>query len=83
MDGLHQQDLDNYIAEFPYSNIAQLAETGTKYENYFLPPPTDSWPALATQITGGGPQTHGIIYGPAPPTLMISMALPAHIMANP
>ncbi|CAL8462758.1 g2291 [Coccomyxa elongata] len=62
VDGLHVQDLDNYIAEFPYSNIAALANTGTKYENYFLPPPTDSWPALATQITGGGPQTHGIIY---------------------
>lgn len=64
---MHPQDLDNYIAEFPYSNIAALANSGTKYDNYFLPPPTDSWPGLATQIIGGGPQTHGIIYGESTP----------------
>ena len=52
MDGLHQIDVDNYIAEFPYSSIAQLAATGVKYTNDFLPPPSDSFPAVATFVTG-------------------------------
>lgn len=58
-----QIDLDNYIAEFPSSNIAGLQTTGVKYENLFLPPPADSWPALASQITGASPAQHGIFYG--------------------
>lgn len=66
MDGLHAVDLDNYVAEFPNSAIAGLLTTGVKYNQYYLPPPTDSWPALATQITGAGPEQHGIIYGATP-----------------
>ena len=52
VDGLHQIDVDNYIAQFPYSSIAQLAATGVKYTNDFLPPPSDSFPAVATFVTG-------------------------------
>ena len=63
VDGLHQEDLANYVAEFPNSNIAALASTGVTYNNLFLPAPSDSWPALAHHVTGAGPAQHGIIYG--------------------
>lgn len=32
MDGLHQEDLANYVLEFPNSNIAALANTGVTYQ---------------------------------------------------
>ncbi len=63
VDGLHAIDLDNYIAEFPNSAIAALAASGVKYDKMYLPPPSDSWPALAHHITGAGSEQHGIIYG--------------------
>ena len=63
VDGMHQEDIANYVVEFPNSNIAELANTGVTYNNMFLPAPSDSWPALAHQVTGSGPGQHGIMYG--------------------
>ena len=58
-----QIDLDNYLVEFPESNIAKLAQTGVKYEDFQLPGPTDSFPAIATHVTGSTCAQHGIFYG--------------------
>ena len=58
-----QIDLANFLVEFPESNIAKLAETGVLYEDFQLPGPTDSFPAIATHVTGSTCAQHGIFYG--------------------
>jgi hypothetical protein len=62
VDGLHQPDLTWWIHAHPYGNIARLVRGGVEYDNASTPIPSDSFPGLVAQITGGNPATTGIYY---------------------
>jgi hypothetical protein len=62
VDGLHQSDLSWWIHDHPYGSIARLVRGGTEYEHASTPIPSDSFPGLVGQITGGNPATTGIYY---------------------
>jgi Type I phosphodiesterase / nucleotide pyrophosphatase len=62
VDGLHQSDLTWWIHAHPYGNIARLVRGGVEYDNASTPIPSDSFPGLVAQITGGNPATTGIYY---------------------
>jgi len=62
VDGLHQSDLAWYIQTHPTSNLAQLAANGVDYSNASTPFPSDSFPCMVAQVTGGNPSSTGIYY---------------------
>jgi hypothetical protein len=62
VDGLHQSDLAWYAARHPDSALARLAGNGTEYTHAQTPVPSDSFPGMVGQLTGGGPGTTGIYY---------------------
>ncbi len=62
VDGMHAVDLQNYIAAHPNSTLASLAGSGVTYPNASTTRPSDSFPGLVAQITGGTPKSTGIYY---------------------
>ncbi|QPC93548.1 alkaline phosphatase family protein [Mesorhizobium sp. INR15] len=62
VDGLHALDLANYVAANPASSLAALAHSGIFYPNAFTGTPSDSFPGLVAQVTGGTPMSTGVFY---------------------
>ena len=62
VDGFHALDLTNYVAAHPGSTLAQLSEHGITYTNNSTSQPSDSFPGLASLVTGGSPTTTGLWY---------------------
>src|ERR1700679_2758791 len=62
VDGLHQSDLDWYVANYPNSTLAQLADGGREYTNDHTSDPSDSDPGGTALVTGGDPKVTGISY---------------------
>ncbi|MHA6758179.1 alkaline phosphatase family protein [Streptacidiphilus sp. PAMC 29251] len=62
MDGLHQSDLAWYLAKHPASALATLVHGGVDYTHAKTTTPSDSFPGMVAQATGGGPGTTGIYY---------------------
>ncbi|MBV8398943.1 MAG: alkaline phosphatase family protein [Acetobacteraceae bacterium] len=62
VDGMHAVDLANWIQHNPNSNFAKLAATGIIYPNAFTTAPSDSYPGMIAQATGGSPKTAGLFY---------------------
>lgn len=62
VDGLHQKDLDWYVGAHPQSAMATLVNHGTSYTHAQTPVPSDSFPGMVGQFTGGNPGTTGIYY---------------------
>ena len=62
VDGLHQSDLEWYVAHHPGSELAKLAGGGAEYARANTPIPSDSFPGMVAQVTGGNPRTTGIYY---------------------
>ena len=62
VDGMHQADLTTYIGQHPDSTLAGLVRGGTEYTHASTPVPSDSFPGMAAQVTGGDPRTTGIYY---------------------
>lgn len=62
VDGMHQQDLDWYVSTHPSSAIAALVKSGTTYTHAQTPVPSDSFPGMVGQVTGGNPGTTGVYY---------------------
>jgi len=62
VDGLHQTDLAWYVAHHPGSALAGLAGRGVEFTNARTPVPSDSFPGLIAQVTGGNPSSTGIYY---------------------
>ena len=62
VDGLHQQDLSWYVRHYPASTLASLVRHGVDYANAATPIPSDSFPGLVGQVTGGDPGVTGIYY---------------------
>jgi len=69
IDGMHSVDFANCAkgvsnsGNQPYCpNLAALASTGVSYLQAFTPRPSDSFPGLTAQITGGTPRSAGMFY---------------------
>ncbi|HJP73864.1 MAG TPA: alkaline phosphatase family protein [Pseudonocardiaceae bacterium] len=62
VDGLHQQDLAWYVHEHPNSTMAGLVGGGVEYPNASTPIPSDSFPGMVGQVTGGDPGVTGVYY---------------------
>src|ERR1017187_5357620 len=62
VDGMHQSDLDWYVANHPNSELAKLAEGGQEYTNDHTANPSDSDPAGTALMTGADPKLTGIYY---------------------
>jgi len=62
VDGLHAVDLSNYVQGHPQSTLAALSAHGVTYTNNSTSSPSDSFPGLASLVTGGSPNTAGLWY---------------------
>ena len=62
VDGLHQADLAWYISNHPGSALAALVTNGRQFTNAHAPVPSDSFPGLMAQVTGGHPRSTGVYY---------------------
>ena len=62
VDGLHQSDLAFYVQHHPGSALAKLVGRGVEFTHAQAPVPTDSFPGLIAQATGGNPSSTGIYY---------------------
>jgi Type I phosphodiesterase / nucleotide pyrophosphatase len=62
VDGMHQSDLAWYVETHPGSTLAMLMARGVDYSNASTPFPSDSFPGMVGQVTGGNPATTGIYY---------------------
>ena len=62
VDGLHQSDLAWYVAHHPGSALAKLAGEGVEFTHAQTPVPSDSFPGMVAQATGGNPSSTGIYY---------------------
>lgn len=62
VDGLHQSDLAWYVEHHPGSALARLLRKGVEFTHAQAPVPTDSFPGLIAQATGGHPSSTGIYY---------------------
>jgi hypothetical protein len=62
IDGMHQSDLDWYIAHHPSSTLAKLTRQGVEFTNAATSNPSDSDPGGTALMTGGNPRSTGIYY---------------------
>jgi hypothetical protein len=62
VDGLHQTDLTWYVNHHPGSALARLVKTGAEFTHAQTPVPSDSFPGMVAQLTGGNPSSTGIYY---------------------
>lgn len=62
VDGLHATDLAWYVKKHPDSALGMLVADGVSYTNAETPFPSDSFPGMVGQVTGGNPKTTGIYY---------------------
>jgi Type I phosphodiesterase / nucleotide pyrophosphatase len=62
VDGLHALDLSNFVATHADSTLAELGRHGVTYSNNATSSPSDSFPGLASLVTGGSPVTTGLWY---------------------
>ena len=62
VDGMHQSDLDWYIANNPNSALAALASGGAEFTNNHTSDPSDSDPGGTALMTGGDPRATGVYY---------------------
>ena len=58
VDGLHQSDLAAYVSTHPHSALAALVAGGTEYTHAQTTFPSDSFPGMVAQFTGGGRRHH-------------------------
>jgi hypothetical protein len=62
VDGLHAVDLENCIATNLCPSLAKLSNQAVTYPNASTTKPSDSFPGLLAQLTGGTPKSHGVFY---------------------
>jgi predicted AlkP superfamily pyrophosphatase or phosphodiesterase len=62
IDGFHAVDLEICVAAGTCPNLASLTQTGVTYTNASTTKPSDSFPGLLAQITGGTSKSTGIFY---------------------
>jgi Type I phosphodiesterase / nucleotide pyrophosphatase len=62
VDGMHAVDLQRWIQSRPGGNFAKLVNSGVVYPNAFTTAPSDSFPGMLAQVTGGTPKSGGLFY---------------------
>ncbi len=62
VDGLHALDLARYVQANPTSTLARLSSSGVTYSQASASRPSDSFPGLLAQLTGGSPISTGVYY---------------------
>lgn len=64
VDGLHAADLARYVADPAHagSALAALSRRGMRYPNAYTTAPSDSFPGMLAQVTGGTPRSTGVFY---------------------
>jgi hypothetical protein len=62
IDGLHAVDLANCVAADTCPNLERLTKHGITYTNASTTKPSDSFPGLMAQITGGTSKSTGVFY---------------------
>jgi len=62
VDGMHQSDLDWYVAKHPSSTLARLIHGGSEYTDAETSNPSDSDPGGTALMTGGNPKSTGVYY---------------------
>jgi len=62
VDGLHQSDLAWYVKQHPHSALAALVNGGIDYTNAQTTNPSDSFPGMVAQLTGGTAAETGVYY---------------------
>ena len=62
VDGLHQSDLDWFVANHPNSELAKLVRGGAEFSNAHTAVPSDSDPGGTALMTGGDPRATGVYY---------------------
>ncbi len=62
VDGLHSTDMAWFVAKHPDSALGRLVSGGVTYTNAQTPFPSDSFPGMVGQVTGGNPKTTGVYY---------------------
>ena len=62
IDGLHALDLTTCAPSGGCPNLAALSHYGVTYTNARTTTPSDSFPGLLAQLTGGTPKTTGVYY---------------------
>jgi hypothetical protein len=62
VDGMHAVDLQRWIKAHPEGALAELAERGTTYSQASTTAPSDSFPGIIAQVTGGTPLSAGVFY---------------------
>jgi Type I phosphodiesterase / nucleotide pyrophosphatase len=62
IDGFHQFDLTSCVPSGGCPNLAALSRRGVTYTNARTTTPSDSFPGLLAQLTGGTSKTTGVYY---------------------
>ncbi|MDX6524143.1 MAG: hypothetical protein QOI17_1656, partial [Gaiellales bacterium] len=62
VDGLHQSDLEWYVANHPGSELAKLVHGGAEFSNAHTSDPSDSDPGGTALMSGGDPRATGVYY---------------------
>ncbi|MDR3514252.1 MAG: alkaline phosphatase family protein [Azospirillaceae bacterium] len=62
IDGFHALDLTNYVTAHPTGGLARLVSTAITYPNALSTAPSDSFPGMLAQVTGGTPRSTGVFY---------------------
>jgi hypothetical protein len=62
VDGLHQSDLEWYVAHHPRSELAALVQGGAEFSKADTSVPSDSDPGGTALMTGGDPRATGAYY---------------------
>jgi len=62
VDGLHQSDLEWFVAHHPSSELAKLVHGGAEFSNAHASNPSDSDPGGTALMTGGDPRATGVYY---------------------
>jgi hypothetical protein len=62
VDGLHQSDLTWWVSHHPASTLAGIVGHGVEFAKAQTTFPSDSFPGMVAQVTGGSPRTTGVYY---------------------
>jgi hypothetical protein len=62
IDGFHAVDLETCVATNLCPNLKMLTNSAIIYPNASTTKPSDSFPGLLAQLTGGTPKSHGVFY---------------------
>ncbi len=60
--GMHEFDLERFVAAHPTSTLATLKRRGVSYAKAMAPRPSDSFPGIIAITTGALPRRSGVFY---------------------